>query len=67
VDRGQQTGVIGVNPAVKMQSSSAVPEIATASPSGGQVPMADDVPIFLGHSPPTPGHHACTNRRLQSS
>jgi hypothetical protein len=36
--------VIGVNPAVKMKSDSATPEIATASPSGGQVPMTDDVP-----------------------
>ena len=44
MDRGQQTGVIGVNPAVKMQSSSAVPEITTVSPSGGQVPMTADVP-----------------------
>ena len=36
--------MIGVNPAVKMKSASAAPEIATASPSGGQVPMTDDVP-----------------------
>jgi hypothetical protein len=35
---------VGVNPAVKMQSAAAAPGIATASPSGGQVPMAHDVP-----------------------
>ena len=41
---GQQTGVIGVKPTVKMQSASVAPGIATAPPSVGQVPMTDDVP-----------------------
>jgi hypothetical protein len=41
---GQQTAVIGTKPAVKIQSASAAPGIATAPPSVGQVPMADDVP-----------------------
>jgi hypothetical protein len=36
--------VIGVKPAVKMQSASAVPGIDTEPPSVGQVPMTDDVP-----------------------
>jgi hypothetical protein len=44
IPEGQQTGVIGVKPTVKMQSASVAPGIATAPPSVGQVPMTDDVP-----------------------
>jgi hypothetical protein len=40
---GQQTGVIGSKPSVKIQSASGAPEIVTGPPSVGQVPMSDDV------------------------
>ncbi len=44
VDSGQRTGVIDVNPAVKIQSASASPGIAIAPRAVVEVPMpeADD-------------------------
>ena len=45
---GQQTDVIEVKPAVKIQSASPTPGIVTAPRSVLQVPMTDNVPTVSG-------------------